>query len=407
MRIVAITQVATLVGFNFSYPFLPLFIQELGVTDRAELTLWTGIAIGGSGLAMGLASPVWGLLADRFGRKAMYVRSLGAGAVVLGLQAFVASVPQLVAVRLANGAFTGSQSAGAMLLAGVVPRENTGAALGLMNAAAQVGNLIGPLLGGIVVAAIGLRYSFLVGAGILGVCAIGAALYVQEGRRVRSEAEPRLGARDVLVPFGWPGLRGVLIVGAAVHLLNAGSAGVMAIYIQDLARPSWLTLELAVGLAFAVGALAAAVSMPLLGRRADRTDPRRLLALSLALLAISLVPQVIVPNALVFLGARGLTGVALGGTITSIAVLTRMAAPIGGEGRAFGALATVQNLGWGTGPILGSVFAAAAGIPALYLASAGLILILALFVRGSTGLPVQHVGVEPTPELLGAAGGST
>ncbi|HUG04940.1 MAG TPA: MFS transporter, partial [Candidatus Limnocylindria bacterium] len=132
VRIVAITQVATLVGFNFSYPFLPLFIQELGVTDRSELTLWTGIAIGGSGLAMALASPIWGLLADRFGRKAMYVRSLGAGTVVLGLQAFVASVPQLVAVRLANGAFTGSQSAGAMLLAGVVPRENTGAALGLM-----------------------------------------------------------------------------------------------------------------------------------------------------------------------------------------------------------------------------------------------------------------------------------
>jgi DHA1 family multidrug resistance protein-like MFS transporter len=250
-----------------------------------------------------------------------------------------------------------------------------------MNAAAQVGNLIGPLLGGIVVAAIGLRYSFLVGAGILGVCAIGAALYVQEGRRVRSEAEPRLGARDVLVPFGWPGLRGVLIVGAAVHLLNAGSAGVMAIYIQDLARPSWLTLELAVGLAFAVGALAAAVSMPLLGRRADQSDPRRLLALSLALLAISLVPQVIVPNALVFIGGRALAGVALGGTITSIAVLTRMGAPVGGEGRAFGALATVQNLGWGTGPILGSVFAAAAGIPALYLVSAGLILVSAAGVR--------------------------
>lgn len=381
MRIVAITQVATLVGFNFSYPFLPLFIQELGVTDRSELTLWTGIAIGGSGLAMGLASPVWGLLADRFGPKAMYIRSLGAGTAVLGLQAFVASVPQLVAVRLANGAFTGSQSAGAMLLASIVPRESTGAALGLMNAAAQVGNLIGPLLGGLVVAAIGLRYSFLVGAGILAVCAIGAALYVREGRRARSEAQPRLRARDVLVPFSWPGLRGVLIVGAAVHLLNAGSAGVMAIYIQDLARPSWLTLELAVGLAFAVGALAAAVSMPLLGRRADQTDPRRLLALSLGLLAVSLVPQLIVPNTLVFLGARVLTGIALGGTITSIAVLTRMAAPLGGEGRAFGALATVQNLGWGTGPILGSAFAAVAGIPALYLASAGLILVSAAGVR--------------------------
>ncbi len=86
VKVVALTQVVTLIGFNFSFPFIPLFIQELGVHDRSELALWTGIAIGGSGLTMAFASPVWGLLADRFGRKAMYVRSVGAGGFVLGAQ---------------------------------------------------------------------------------------------------------------------------------------------------------------------------------------------------------------------------------------------------------------------------------------------------------------------------------
>ncbi|HET8570207.1 MAG TPA: MFS transporter [Candidatus Limnocylindria bacterium] len=385
----AITQVVTLIGFNFSFPFLPLFIQELGVTDRSELALWTGVVIGGSGLAMAAASPIWGLLADRFGRKAMYVRSLGAGTLVLGAQAFVVTVPQLVAVRLANGALTGSQTAAAMLLATTVPRDRTGAALGLLSAAAQVGNLVGPVLGGIVVAAIGLRSSFLIGAGLLGACAVGAALYVQEGR-AQAAAGPRLSARDVVVPFGWPGLRGVLFVGAAVHVLNSGSAGVMAIYVQDLARPAWLTLELAVGLVFAVGALAAAVSMPVLGGYADRADPRRLLAVSLSLLAVSLVPQVVVPHAVVFLIARVFMGIGLAGVITSMAVLTRAGAPLGAEGRAFGAVATVQNLGWGIGPILGSAFAAVAGIPALYIVSAALILAIAAVVRGSPGLFAQQ-----------------
>ncbi|HEX4743411.1 MAG TPA: MFS transporter [Candidatus Limnocylindria bacterium] len=400
MRIVAISQVVTLIGFNFSYPFLPLFIQELGVTDRSELALWTGLVIGGSGIAMALASPVWGLLADRFGPKAMYVRSLGAGTLVLGLQSFVLTVPQLVAVRLANGALTGSQTAGAMLLASIVPRDRTGASLGLLSAAAQVGNLVGPVLGGVVVAAIGLRSSFLVGAALLAACAIGAALYVREGGDHALPTAPRLRAREVLVPFGWPSLRGVLIVGAAVHLLNAGSAGVIAIYVQDLARPSWLTLEMAVGLVFALGAAAAAATMPLLGGRADRGDPRRQLAASLALFAVSLLPQVVLPNALAFLLARVATGVALAGVITSMAVLTRSAAPAGAEGRAFGALATVQNLGWGTGPIVGSAFAAVAGIPALYLWTALLMIVFAglvgasprLFGRPETFVPAsRHV----------------
>src|SRR5436853_6467167 len=89
VRIVAATQVAILIGFNFSFPFLPLLIQQLGVTDRGELALWTGLAIGTSGIAMAFASPVWGVLADRFGRKPMLVRSVAAGAVLTGIQSLL------------------------------------------------------------------------------------------------------------------------------------------------------------------------------------------------------------------------------------------------------------------------------------------------------------------------------
>jgi len=339
---------------------------------------------------MAFASPIWGFLADRFGRKAMYARSVAAGAAVLSVQSIVTSVPQLVAVRIANGVFTGSQTAAAMLLAGIVPRERTGYALGLMNAAVQVGNLVGPVLGGIVVVAVGLRTSFLIGAALLVVCAVATILYVQDAPPP-SRALPvgvRGNLRDVFVPFRWHRLRGVLVVGGALHVLSSGSAGVMAIYIQDLAKPAWLTTEVAVGLAFAIGALAAAVSLPMLGRYADAHDPRRLLVISLAVGAASLVPQTLVPSAVVLVLCRIPLGVGLAGATSAIAVLTRMGARPGAEGRAFGALAAVQNLGWGTGPIAGAAFAAAAGIPALYLAAGALLLVTA-------------VGVARSPEWFG------
>src|SRR5690242_854610 len=168
VHIVAATQVAVLIGFNFAFPFLPLLIQELGVTDRGELALWTGLAIGLSGIVMAVVSPIWGLAADRFGRKTMLIRSIGAGAILTGLQAAVTNVAQLAVVRIFQGALTGTQTAGWMLIAGIAPKERTGYSIGLLNTAIQVGNLAGPVLGGIAVATIGLRSSFLLGAVVLG-----------------------------------------------------------------------------------------------------------------------------------------------------------------------------------------------------------------------------------------------
>jgi len=409
VKIVAAMQVVTLIGFNFSFPFLPLFIQELGVTDRSELALWTGIAIGGSGLAMAVASPVWGLLADRFGRKSMLARSQVFGLVVLAAQAFAGNVWHLLAVRIANGALTGSQTASTMLIAGIAPRERTGFSLGLLSTAAQAGNLIGPVLGGFAVLAFGLRGAFLVGGLLLGACALVTLMFVDEGERPRRVDLPtgvRGNVRDVFVPFAWRGLRGVLVAGPLTHLILAGGAAVMAIYIQDLARPPWLGLELAVGLAFAVSAVSAGAAMPFLGGRADRRDPRRQLMASLAVVALAQLPQVLLPDVLVFLAARFVNGIGIAGAISAVSVLTRMGAPTGAEGRAFGALASAQNLGWGIGPILGSAVAAVVGIPALYALSAALLLgLLAVVANAQAWFPARPLrGDLPAVRPAGADG---
>ena len=378
VQAIAGTQVAILIGFNFSFPFLPLLIQQLGVTDRAELSLWTGAMVGASGLAMSLASPVWGVLADRFGRKPMLVRSIATGSILLSIQAAVQNVWQLATLRVLNGVFTGTQAAGSMLIAGIVPRDRTGFALGMLNTAVQLGNLAGPILGGIAVATIGLRESFLVGGVILGVCTIVTIALVEDvpvAPRVRGRGIGGV-ANDIVTPFGWSGLRGVLLVGATIQIVSSGTVALIAIYLQDLARPAFLSLELTIGLALAAGALTAAIAMPILGSWADSHDPRALLAVSLAVIGVSLIPQALVPSTVVFILMRAVVGVGLAGTTSSIAVLTRAGAPVGGEGRAFGALAAAQNLGWGLGPVLGATLAAVAGIPALYLGAALLIIAL-------------------------------
>ena len=57
-------------------PFLPLYFQQLGVTDVGEIAMWSGLSLGVTPALTALLSPFWGRLADRFGRKIMVERSL-------------------------------------------------------------------------------------------------------------------------------------------------------------------------------------------------------------------------------------------------------------------------------------------------------------------------------------------
>ena len=78
-------------GFTLVMPFLPLYFQQLGVTDVGEIALWSGLSLGVTPAVTALMSPFWGRVADRFGRKIMVERSLVSFVVVMAAMAFVSS----------------------------------------------------------------------------------------------------------------------------------------------------------------------------------------------------------------------------------------------------------------------------------------------------------------------------
>src|SRR4030088_115953 len=164
--IASATQLFTLIGFGLGLPFLPMYVQSLGVTERAQVAIWSGVISGSAALTMAVLAPVWGVLADRYGRKPMLVRSMRGGAVVIAAMGFVGDVWQLLAVRLVQGGVTGSQAAAAALVAAATPAHQVGFALGLVGTAVQIGNTVGPAIGGAPLGRLGFRGSFLLG-GIL------------------------------------------------------------------------------------------------------------------------------------------------------------------------------------------------------------------------------------------------
>ena len=69
LAVIWLSQFISIIGFNFALPFAPYFIQELGVTDPVKVKLWVAVFAAATPLSLAVFSPVWGILADRYGRR--------------------------------------------------------------------------------------------------------------------------------------------------------------------------------------------------------------------------------------------------------------------------------------------------------------------------------------------------
>ena len=71
-------------AFSLVMPFLPLYVEQLGVTGHSALNMWSGLVFSITFLFSAIASPFWGGLADRKGRKIMLLRSVFVVSAFLG-----------------------------------------------------------------------------------------------------------------------------------------------------------------------------------------------------------------------------------------------------------------------------------------------------------------------------------
>jgi MFS transporter, DHA1 family, multidrug resistance protein len=150
LYIMFFAQLMTAVGFSSIFPFLPLYVQELGAVSGLSIELLAGLVFSGQAFTMMLAAPFWGSLADRYGRKLMVERALFGGAIILFLMAFARSAEELVILRALQGLITGTVAAANALVAAQAPRERAGYAMGLLTVSMGGGVALGPLIGGVI-----------------------------------------------------------------------------------------------------------------------------------------------------------------------------------------------------------------------------------------------------------------
>ena len=151
----------TIVAMTLLLPFLPLYVEQLGVKDHAAIAQWSGVAYGATFFSAALAAPLWGRLADRYGRKLMLIRASLGMAVAMSLIGMAQNVWQLVALRLLAGLLGGYASGSTLLIATQTPKARSGWALGTLSSGIMAGSLAGPLIGGVLPPLIGIRSTFL------------------------------------------------------------------------------------------------------------------------------------------------------------------------------------------------------------------------------------------------------
>jgi len=372
-------ELVAIAGFGVMGSFLPLFVQELGVTDPDAAKWWSGIVFAAHAVAMTVFSPIWGSLADRYGRKIMVERAMFGGAVVLAAMGFVQNVQQLVLLRVLQGALTGTVTAATTLVASSAPRERSGYALGLLQTAVWGGASVGPLLGGLIADTWSYRATFWVTGGLLLVAGLTVWRFVEEDF---CPPPQRAGSSD---GGFWHGIRLVVRDRALLSLFSVQflartatrlMAPTLPLLIQALA-PAVTRIASLTGLVSATSAATSAAGALTLGRTSDRIGYRRVLVVCTLGAAVIFVPQAFVSNAWQLLALQGLMGFVMSGVLASISALMANLAPKGREGAVYGVDASVASLANVAGPMLGSTIAVWFGLRAPFLLAAGVFFLAA------------------------------
>ena len=384
------TEFIAIVGFSFVLPFIPYYIQELGVTDAQQVVLWTGIATSAMSVSFAITAPLWGMLADRHGRKLMVMRATFAGAVLTALMALVTNVQQLVLLRMLQGALTGTIAAATTLVAGVVPKQNSGAALGSLQTAIAIGGSLGPLLGGIVADSLGYRSSFYITALLLLTSGILVTLLVHEDfHPVEDVARSKRPDWGLAARFLFASGGALLAVLGARVFLRAGTQilnPILPLFVQSL-LPAEAHVATVTGVITGVSAVGSALGSPLMGRWGDRAGHRRLLIACGLASALFYLPQAFAPDATWLVPWQLLSGFAIGGTLSTLTALLIQFSPSGREGMVLGLDSSITGIATAIGPMVGAAAAAALGLQAPFFLSAGVLgagtLVVVLWVRES------------------------
>jgi MFS family permease len=177
----------------------------------------------------------------------------------------------------------------------------------------------------------------------------------------------------------------MLATGMLLLFANMSIEPIITVYVSTLVSDR-SDVTLVSGLAMSAAALGSILSASPLGKLADRIGHSAVITLTLAVAALLLVPQAMVTAAWQLVALRFAMGLALGGLLPCIAAVIRHNVPDHVAGRVLGYSISAQFAGQVAGPLVGGFIGGHIGMPAVFLGTAVLLLLGALYNWRAVGL---------------------
>ena len=366
------------VAFSLVMPFLPLYVEHLGVTGHSALNMWSGIVFSITFLFSAIASPFWGGLADRKGRKIMLLRSALGMSIVMVLMGFASNIWQFLALRALLGLLGGFVPNANALIATQVPRHKSGWALGTLSTGGVSGALLGPMIGGFLADTYGLRPVFFITAAVLFTCFVFTLFCIRE-QFTPVNKKDMLHARQVFTSLKNPKLVLSLFVTTMIIQVATGSiAPILTLYVRELAG-NVSNLAFISGMIASVPGVAALISAPRLGKLGDRIGPERILICALVISVLLLIPMSMVQTPWQLGVLRFLLGAADGALLPAVQTLLIYNSSNQIAGRIFSYNQSFRDIGNVTGPLVGAAVSASYGFRTVFLVTACVVLFNALY----------------------------
>lgn len=365
-------------AFSLVMPFLPLYVEQLGVTGHSALNMWSGLVFSITFLFSAIASPLWGGLADRKGRKIMLLRSALGMAIVMLLMGLAQNIWQFLILRALLGLLGGFIPNANALIATQIPRHKSGWALGTLSTGAVSGALLGPLAGGFLADNYGLRPVFFMTATVLFICFVLTLFFIREQFTPVSKKE-MLHVKEVFGSLKNRELVLSLFVTTLIIQVATGSiAPILTLYVRDLAG-NISNIAFISGMIASVPGVAALICAPRLGKLGDRIGPEKILIVALIVSVLLLIPMSFVQNPLQLGILRFLLGAADGALLPAVQTLLVYNASNQIAGRIFSYNQSFRDIGNVTGPLIGAAGSANYGFRAVFCVTAVVVLFNAVY----------------------------
>jgi MFS family permease len=375
-------------GFTLVMPFLPLYFEQLGVSDTSAIAIWSGVSLGVTPAITALMAPAWARLGDRLGRKIMVARSLASFVVIMSLMAFVQAPWQVFALRGIQGIFAGYGAIAMTMAAESAPAEHTATAIGWVQTAQRLGPALGPVIGGTLAQALGLRQAFLVSAAFYLAAFVVVVVGYREpalraGRRT-DRAAPGTTFRELCrVPHF------ALFLGTVfgLQLVDRSFGPILPLYLIETGAPLDRVPFLS-GMIFTTTAGAAAVGNHLSAWLLKRTEVGLIVPAMAAFAAAAAFVFGLTAPLAALLATAVVFGGAIGIATTATYTATTHAVPGQARGMAFGYLTTAYLTGLAASPVIAGLVGSLS-MRGVFFADAAGLAVLAWIVRSKMSRPAR------------------